>query len=603
MEITKSKNGVTARLYKGDAMTFLAFDVADNLKENLAGFTIQYSYKKGGVLEEPFAFNRLSFPDAFFVNNPSIPKIGRNSTLFSPIQKFNWVHVPNTNINTGEPIFGKYTYKITPRHIINGVLLPLDIKLTVNVKIDVSPYNLNNVELGFTRGFVSSVAYAKRFNVENNSVRPPKAEDSLLFDVKKIADTAKRFNDTTKKMEDVPYTYEEQHKWLGWQARARVMDFLDEALADNSLTVKAFCYDLDEPEICKRFLALAKQNRLMMILDDSSTHNRPTDYETVFETAFNAVALPNTMWRGKYQALAHSKVFIHLKNNKAVKVLTGSTNFSTNGLYINSNHTLTFDNPKIAQLYADVFDASFGDTNMRNFKKTPFATTDFIINEPNAPKMTLTFAPHPKDDTQRIFDRISARIMQEGNTDVLFAIMSDKSKSSILEAVKTQVRKSDVFTYGITDTIGKKDADFSVFLYKPQSINGIRVAAKGISNTLPPPFGTVAKVDGYAIHHKFVVVNFKGSDPVVYCGSSNLAFGPEQKNGDNLLEIHDKDIVTAFAIEALRLVDHFHWRNKELDATKPLHLDDLSVQNKAWYKAWYDPKDLKNQQRLLYIRK
>ena len=243
MENTKSKNGVTVRLYKGDAMTLLAFDLADNRKENLAGFTIQYSYKKDGVIESPFAFNRLSFPDAFFVNNPNIPRQERNSTLHSPIQKFNWVHVPNTNINTGNPIFGAYTYKITPRYIVNGQLLAIDKTLTVNVKIDVSPYNLNNVELGFTRGFVSSIAYAKRFNVENNRVRPPKAQDTLLFDVKQIADTARRFNEQTRQMEDVPYTFEEQHKWLGWQARERVRTFLDEALADNTLTVKAFCYD------------------------------------------------------------------------------------------------------------------------------------------------------------------------------------------------------------------------------------------------------------------------------------------------------------------------------------------------------------------------
>jgi hypothetical protein len=602
MESTKSKNGVTVRLYKGDAMTLLAFDVADNLKENLAGFTIQYSYKKGNVLETPFAFNRLSFPDAFFLNNPDIPKRERNSTLFSPIQKFNWVHVPNTNINTGLPIFGKYTYIITPRYIVNGLLLPIDKTLTVNVKIDVSPYNLNNVELGFTRGFVSSVAYAKRFNVENNRVRPPKAQDTLLFDVKQIADKAKRFNDITRQMKDVPYTYEEQHKWLGWQARERVMAFLDEALADNTLTVKALCYDLNEPEVSKRLLALARQNRLSMILDNSGSHGEADSMETAFETAFKSATNPAAMYRGKYKALAHSKVFIHLKNNQPVKVLTGSTNFSTNGLYVNSNHVLVFKNAKIAQLYADVFDASFGKINMDKFKETPFAINDFVINEPKAPKMTITFAPHQETDAQRIFDRISGRITQEGNTDVLFAIMSDTSKSSILDAVKTQVRKEDVYTYGITDSIGKKDTEYSVFLYKPQSINGIRVAAKGISNVLPPPFGLVAKVDGYAIHHKFVVVNFKGSDPVVYCGSSNLAFGPEQKNGDNLLEIHDKDIVTAFAIEALRLVDHFHWRNKELNANEPLHLDDLSTPNKAWYKAWYNPNDLKNRQRLLYIR-
>lgn len=602
MENTKSKNGVTVRLYKGDAMTFLAFDLTDNLKENLAGFTIQYSYKKDGVLEAPFAFNRLTFPDAFFVDNPNIPKRERNSTLFSPIQKFNWVHVPNTNINTGTPIFGAYTYKITPRYIKNGLLLPIDIKLTVDVKIDVSPYKLNNVELGFTRGFVSSVAYAKRFNVENNRVRPPKATDTLLFDVQQTADTARRFNDVTRKMEDVPYTFEEQHKWLGWQARERVMDFLDEAIEDKTLTVKAFCYDLNEPEVCKRLLVLAHQNRLTMILDNSGSHGEADSMETDFEKAFALATNPAAMYRGKYKALAHSKVFIHLKNNKAIKVLTGSTNFSTNGLYINSNHVLIVKNAKIAQLYADVFDASFGKNNMDDFKNSPFAANDFTFNEPNTPKMTITFAPHQKVDAERIFSRISNRITKTGNTDILFAIMSDTSNSSILDAVKTQVKKDDVFTYGITDSIGKKDEDYSIFLYKPQSVNGIRIAAKGISNVLPPPFGMVAKVNGYAIHHKFVVVNFKGTDPVVYCGSSNLAFGPEQKNGDNLLEIHDKDVVTAFAIEALRLVDHFHWRNKELKSDEPLHLDDLSTLDKAWYKAWYNANDLKNRQRLLYIR-
>ena len=602
MENTKSKNGVTVRLYKGDAMTLLAFDLADNRKENLAGFTIQYSYKKDGVIESPFAFNRLSFPDAFFVNNPNIPRQERNSTLHSPIQKFNWVHVPNTNINTGNPIFGAYTYKITPRYIVNGQLLAIDKTLTVNVKIDVSPYNLNNVELGFTRGFVSSIAYAKRFNVENNRVRPPKAQDTLLFDVKQIADTARRFNEQTRQMEDVPYTFEEQHKWLGWQARERVRTFLDEALADNTLTVKAFCYDLNEPEVCKRLLALAKQNRLSMILDNSGSHGEADSFETDFETAFKTATNPTAMYRGKFKALAHSKVFIHLKNGKAVKVLTGSTNFSTNGLYINSNHVLVFKNPNIAQLYANVFDGAFGDANMNNFKDNQFGINDFTFNEPNAPKMTITFAPHRKEDAQRIFDRINAKITQADTTDLLFAIMSDTSQSSILDAVKTQVRNQAVYTYGITDTISKKDEDYSVFLYKPGERKGIRIAAKGIANVLPPPFGTVAKIDGYAIHHKFIVVNFKGLDPVVYCGSSNLAFGPEQRNGDNLLEIRDKDIVTAFAIEALRLVDHFHWRNKELDTTKSLHLDDLSTPNKAWYKVWYDPNDAKNRQRLLYIR-
>ena len=66
------------------------------------------------------------------------------------------------------------------------------------------------------------------------------------------------------------------------------------------------------------------------------------------------------MVRGKYLSISHSKIFIQKYNNKPVKVLTGSANFSTNGLYINANHIIIFHNMKVAQAYEDVFNASFG---------------------------------------------------------------------------------------------------------------------------------------------------------------------------------------------------------------------------------------------------
>lgn len=314
------------------------------------------------------------------------------------------------------------------------------------------------------------------------------------------------------------------------------------------MSVKAFAFDLDEPEICKRFLKLAGENRLKMTLDDAGKHGNPTSFESVFQKRFTQCAAnAGDIQRGHFSGLAHSKVFIQIRNNKGVKVLTGSANFSTNGLYVNSNHVVIFDNKKVAQLYSDVFDNSFGPEKMVAFKGSKFSTGDFGFAD-GGPAMTITFAPHTHTAAQQIFDRISQRILKAGNTDLLFAIMKYASKSAILDAIRQQVNSDKVFTYGITDTISK-NADYSVFLYKPNSLRGIRVAAKGIQNVLPKPFGKVPKVDGIAIHHKFVVVNFKGSDPVVYCGSSNLAFGPEQSNGDNLLEIHDRDIVTAFAIQ------------------------------------------------------
>jgi hypothetical protein len=79
---------------------------------------------------------------------------------------------------------------------------------------------------------------------------------------------------------------------------------------------------------------------------------------------------------------------------------------------------------------------------------------------------------------------------------------------------------------------------------------------------LPPPFDQVPSLPAHEIHDKFVVCGLNGNDPMVYCGSSNLAGGGEAENGDNLLAIHDADVATAFAIEALGLVDHYDFLDR-----------------------------------------
>lgn len=601
MENFKTKNGVSVRAYSGDAIALLAFDVTPNLTNNLVGFSISFRYQENEIWVEKYIYNRLTF-DEIFRKGSAIPAFDKNSTLYSPIQKFNWVHVPSTDINSKKAIFGTYKYTITPRYIENGKLLPLDKNLSVEVEIPVKPYQEKQATIAFTRGFVSSVAYATRFSRTNNSVRP-KNNKNLLFDITEIADSTSRWNDKKRKYEMVPYAFQEQHEWLGWQTRTRIIEFLDETIAYQNLSLKVFAFDLDEPEICKKLLILAKENRLQIILDDSKGHKEEGEYETQFQTELLKVADSNSIHRGHYSALSHSKVMIQLKKGAAIKVLTGSANFSTNGLYVNSNHIIIFKNARVAKLYAEMFDSSFGSEKMKAFKTGNFAMNDHQFAETTTiPEMTITFAPHSKVDATRIFDRISSKIEKSDTTDILFAVMNDKSAGSILTSLRKQISNETVFSYGITDTIGKNDDDFGIFLYKPNSKRGIRVAARGIENNLPEPFGTVPGIDGYAIHHKFIVVNFKGKNPVVFCGSSNLAFGPEQKNGDNLLEIRDKNVVTAFAIEALRLVDHFHWRNTTLENTGHLYLDQLSS-TKKWTDSWLQEGNLKFRQRKLYIKK
>jgi phosphatidylserine/phosphatidylglycerophosphate/cardiolipin synthase-like enzyme len=587
MKSYKSKNGVSVRVHRGDAMTLLAFDLAKARTNNFTGFTVRIT---PGTRRPYYMMNLLTYAPAILTKN-NIKAGDKGSTLFSPIQKFRWVHVPATFHQIEKPFYGTYTYEVTPRYMVNDILQPLDPALTIAVSIEVGPYRSGDFQIGFTRGFVASQAYTHHFG-NNNKVRPNKTD--LIFDIKTRSGSVKRKKNGQTVNED--YTFEDQHVWMGWQARARILEFLDETVADQKLALDVFAFDLDEPLICDRLIHLAQAGRLRILLDNSKTHVGNDAFEDKFETLFNLKAVaPSSILRGRFSSLAHSKVFIQKRKatNEAVKVLTGSTNFSTNGLYINANHVLVFSNKAVAKLYADAFEASFSADKMKNFRDTVLATQDHPFNLSKLPNMTIRFSPHTEAVATGFFKTISDRI-KGAQSDVLFAIMQDDSASSILDAVRfVRENNEDIFPYGITDTTK------TITLYKPHAKRGVLVAGKtGGDHVLPPPFDKEAGIPGIAIHHKFVVVDFKGKDPVVYCGSSNLAFGPEQKNGDNLIEIHDPKAVTVFAIEAIRLVDHFHFRDREQNAEQ---IDLQASDAKPWHASYYDPGDLHCLERTLLI--
>lgn len=586
-----SANGVSVRAHRGDAMTLLAFDLAQEQTNNFTGFTVRIT----PATRAPYYLtNLLHYPAAVLAQN-QITATEAWSTLYSPIQKFRWVHVPATFHQIQNPFYGTYTYEVTPRYMVDDQLQPLDPTLTVAVAIEVGPFQSGPCQVGFTRGFVASQAYTQHFG-DSCKVRPNKTD--LLFDIHAQSGSAPQTQHGQQV--EVPYTFEDQQLWLGWQARARIFEFLAAVVADPSLTLDVFAFDLDEPSICGQLLQLAHQGRLRLLLDNSKTHVGPdaegdVTFENQFEALFRQTAVaPSAILRGRFQSLAHAKVFIQRSaaTGAAVKVLTGSTNFSTNGLYINANHVLVFSDPAVAQLYADVFDGSFSAAKMQAFKNTDLALQDHPFPSAATPELIVRCSPHTAAVATVFFATIAGRI-KGAQSDVLFAVMQDDSASSILDALRfVRENNTNIFSYGITDT------SKTITLYKPHTKRGVLVAGKGGASVLPPPFDKESSIPGIAIHHKFVVVDFKGTAPVVYCGSSNLAFGPEQKNGDNLIEIHDPEIVTVFAIEAIRLVDHFAFRDRQQNSDE---IDLQASATPAWYASYYDPEDLHWVERTLLI--
>jgi hypothetical protein len=570
--ISASKDSFSVKAYVGDSKTLLAFNFSSAVDaKNLAGFTI-YCNPPGNT-QPYYLSNQLRFEDP--TKHAQVAGEPPNSTANAPIQKYRWTAFPGLLHGGTQPPVGKYVYTVTPRFFDgNGAMLAMDPKISVKVTVPVEPFVKGTLTLGFTRGYMQSEAYAHHFG-KTTPIEPKNRP--LQFDTSAKAGA---------NSQGQACTFADIYAWMGASARQHIFDLLTEVLNDNTLSLDVFAYDLDEPDIVTIFLKLAAQGRIRLILDDAQlhiqhtnpkTHSTVTPLEVGFAKLFESQAKgPAEMVRGCFDRYSHDKILIVSRNGQAAKVLTGSTNFSVTGLYVNANHVLVFDDAGVAQHYAEVFEQSWtilkqhstvSEAAASAFASTLLAEQPFAPSSRSVPKMSITFSPHTLSTTDTILTAISDRVKNEAKAskgNVMFAVMQlTGSNTPVYNTLNAIHDTRTLFSYGISD------APEGTYLYKAGSANGVLVTGKPGTTTLPPPFDQVPIPPGHEIHDKFVVCGLNGPDPVVYCGSSNLATGGEQANGDNLLQIHDSDVATAFAIEALLLVDHYDFLDRYADPKKP----------------------------------
>jgi phosphatidylserine/phosphatidylglycerophosphate/cardiolipin synthase-like enzyme len=548
-----TSNGLTVAAYPGDGDVLLAFSLDPNLlKQNdLAGFAIQYTPPGG---QPQWVSNRLNFTTP--VTASTQPQAHPwTSSQDAPIQKFHWVHFPP------QVVPGTFTYKVTARYCQGTGLVDGP---SVQVGVQLMAAAAGNFELGLTRGYISSQAYATEF--KNAPVRPSKTLDY----------------DTS--------SFQPAYQWLGFHARKMVFDLLQECVNDKSTTVDLFAYDIDEPDIVKMLESLGP--RLRAFLDNASLHTKAGALEiTVHQRLVKSAGAANVK-QGHFQRFAHDKIIIQKRNGKATKVLTGSANFSIRGLYVQANNVLMFNDANIAGQYEQVFQSVFD--NMSGYVRTPLAKQWFKF--PNAgggvPNFEVSFAPHPAPPFSMV---TVADALAAAKSSVMFAVMELAGSGATMTALNNLHLSGKVFSYGMTQSL----KGFTV--YKPGQ-PGLLVPFATLMKQVPPPFDK--EFDGgpgQTIHDKFIVIDFNDANPMVFTGSSNLADGGESQNGDNLLHISDPAVASVFATEAVRLVDHYYFRAAVRAATKaqPLQLTACGGSPKWWLRD-YDSSNMRNVQRQLF---
>src|SRR5580704_6859842 len=568
--------GLHVVIYPGDNKILIAMSLDDSAvndtDKNLAGFAI---WRTNAGKPEAVLPNRISFTDG--VNNQTTAETHEwTDSDKAPFQKFRWVDVPEDGFDA--PI----TYRVQALYFTGKGFAT---KAGPEVTIKAEPVKQLHTKFrpAFTRGYIASQAYTDKF--QNKDIRPagPKKPD---FDTK---------------------PFEAQYQWLGADARVALFDFIADCEKDTTAKVNVFAYDLDEPDVIAAICRMGKQGRLRAILDDAPLPSKPgksgaMPIEIDSAKMIIAAAGAGNVRQGHFNRYQHNKVFIKRDSaGNAQRVIFGSMNFSVRGIYVQANNVVVVDDPNVAGMFAKAFDDAF----QNNVKAAPFQadpiSKGYMVGSATdtaaLPKFSLALSPHK--DSSVSLGPMSDRIRKAASS-VLFAVMEPTGQGPVLTSLRQIAAVPTVFSYGTVET------NKGLAVQSPDGEMGIMTSFAALTKNVPEPFKKETDGGmGMHIHDKFVVVDFNGANPAVFTGSSNLAAGGEEANGDSLAMIEDAASANMYAIEALATFDHFHFRKvmQTVTSTNSLGLWYPGKPNApptAWWKSYYDTKNIHMRDRLLF---
>jgi phosphatidylserine/phosphatidylglycerophosphate/cardiolipin synthase-like enzyme len=577
-----ARGGITLTAHTGQRGVLLAFDLDEGtraLRKDLAGFAIQ-GQEVNGAASPPFWLkNFLGFPKS---------NTWQDSDQ-APFQIFHWTHFPQKSEAT-------YRYTAWPVYFVPGKdpaspggLVRRDVD-SRTVEVSLKRRTHPSFELGFTRGFMSSQAYLNFVQAKGTTpdIRPKqRGKNYPLFD-------------TT--------TFQDKYRWLGVHAGELINEFIGR-WADPVITVDIFAYDLDEPDVIRAIGKLGARGRI--IVDDSIATKKDKVTKKVTQSGHGLTGSAESraaklllkegleVKRRHFKRFSHDKVFILKRGGKPEAVLTGSANFSLRGLYVQSNSVVVIDDPEVTGWYADAFEQAW--TSPEKFSKAKIAKKWFTptAGAANLPGLRISYAPHTNPAFS--INDMATRI-RKANGSALFSIMTPTGSGDALKVLtKDSVARKEFLLVGTTENSGGVKV-FSAAETEDTDIVPFDYLRAGVPQPFRAELSGREGTGGQHIHHKFIVLDFNGQDPVVYCGSSNLAGGGEISNGDNLLEIRDPDVAAAYAVEAIALYDHYRFRSRERlrkQQRKPFVLDATS----GWVADYYDTTKIKSLQRRVYAKK
>ena len=549
VRLTIAAMSVVVRPYLSPTLVLLALDWARGETEpGFLGFAIKRSpgfFRPGDASRalESWLPNRITFDGAVPAGKPDAP------TRLAPVQKFMWW---DARIEP-EDRKGHFVYTVYP-----VVGTPVDPQL-LEAEAGVVPVTLpDHVEAGIGTWFNRAVLSSQAFNRQLSAMHlapggVPSPEQALAL-----------------------------REWLANDLQLA----FSEVLRGASKAVSAV-YHLTDPLWVRPQLeafARGKPAHSMAVVYDAhrvKAKGQPAQ-PTPNAEAIAELRPPIDFYGRDRTAIMHNKFIVtdgRDQSGKPSRVLMGSANFTTGGLTTQSNLLHVFDSVPLAQAYNRR--AAALAANPTKQETAGLAPAWSPVIELGKARIRVSFSPEPRGEREQTDTVIAA--IRAAKRSVLFCLFTPTDQA--LRKACFDAGDRGLMMFGLVNRLASAAAVEATsgsgsMLTSPQ-LAGVELFHRSRENrdvvdgryfspaTVPagfepelrlfpgeaaPPYAPVV------IHHKFIVVDAEGSDPIVYTGSANMSDNSEHNNDENVLEIRHPATAGIYLAEFMRLYEHYRAR-------------------------------------------
>jgi hypothetical protein len=351
--------------------------------------------------------------------------------------------------------------------------------------------------------------------------------------------------------------------YLSGDALHQILLFLHDADRRGS-SIHAAIYEFNDQELLDALKPFGNRGHLLLGNGSATTPNVATE----LTAAGLEVKHRDLSHRGASSPSVHNKFVVESDaHGNAMRVLTGSTNWTTTGLCTQLNNVLIVDDTVIAQRYLDQWSRLVAAGNDM--------TADLKVSNtrPTADKdITLYFAAtNGEAEFKPVLDLIA------GAKDGALFLMFMPGQSPLLDALLDRAKDNNIYVRGVVSSVtASKNGD--IYSVGGQVVKS-GAPAQALHDDVPLPSGisekdkpswaeqefNVAEMRGAhlmaIVHSKTIVIDPFSDDCAVITGSHNFSVAASGKNDENLVIVRrNRQLAQAYALHINGVYDHYSWR-------------------------------------------